>query len=198
MRRCGAQKGVALLAIVGTIVGSHGSSSPARFQLRVRSSTSSMHISSSDRECNVSQSALESASPIISSTPATAVSALCARGGSVDDDPRRRRGDRPPPRRYDVEDRDRPRPSSSGPRPSRGDPRSRGEDRDRRYNDRHDMDDFDGRSGRSREVRGDRRGSYDDRDRRGRDPGRDRQLNNVDTDSDDGKSKKWFTLSKKR
>eukprot|EP00571_Detonula_confervacea_P013446 CAMPEP_0172305902 /NCGR_PEP_ID=MMETSP1058-20130122/7099_1 /TAXON_ID=83371 /ORGANISM="Detonula confervacea, Strain CCMP 353" /LENGTH=590 /DNA_ID=CAMNT_0013017643 /DNA_START=103 /DNA_END=1875 /DNA_ORIENTATION=- len=205
MRRsyASAQKSIALLTIVGTIIGSHGSSSSqtSYSQLRVRSMTS-IHVAR--RECKHTDSshpALETVSPISSSSAASAA-VLCARGGAIDDDPQRRRGyerdDRLPPRRsspsynnYDREDRGL-RGDSRGSDPRKGGGSRPQGDRDRRYSD--------DRSYGNREFRGDKRSNYDERDRRERNP-RNYQPNNIDPDGStatapDGKSKKWFTLKK--
>lgn len=211
MRRsyAGARKGIALLTIVGTIVGSHGNGSASSpqtsySQLRVRSMTS-MHAA--DNECkhsDSSQPSLDATSSTVSSVAATV--AVCgARGGATDDD-RRRGYDRgePPPRRtsppydWDRDEMDRKR---DGSRPSRGD--SRGSDprrgdgpRPQGGRDRRHMDDFDDRSSRNRDPRGDsRRDYYEDQDKRERGP-RGYKPDNIEPDVHEGKSKKWFTLKK--
>ncbi|KAL7535393.1 hypothetical protein ACHAXR_006462 [Thalassiosira sp. AJA248-18] len=215
MRRSynGAQTGIALLTIVGTIMGSHGSSSSPQStyssQLRVRSMTSSMQVVAGP-ECNNADSS-QSAHVLTTPSAASSVAVCATRGGAIDDDPRRRRDydrdGRPPPRRSsspynsDREGRDERR--RSGPPRSReedsrsadhrrggGGPRPQGGERDRRYNR---LDNVDDRSNRNRESRGDRRDYYDGQEQR-----RERTPRNYQPiiDPNEGKSKKWFSLKK--
>lgn len=216
-----AQKGIALLSLIGAIYSS-SSVSPHRKRFRL----SSQLLMDRQHVCSGKSTSLKTSSIMDSVLSSSIVSpAICTRGGAIDDNPRRRgrpgyydddeRGDgRLPPR--DREDRDRPprsqrhtREDSSRDSSSdyRNRPQQQGSDRDRRSR----YDNFEDTSSRNENRQYNRdnnmRGSYGeqrDNNRRDNSPRR-YQSNNIDSsdrrstasnDANDGKKKKWFTRKK--